>query len=161
MTSSLIGRRPDQVPVCGMLGELAFMDRKSLVPSLTRLERSENAILGINDCSRWFDLSGTFTQTLERSATLGSSWHAYVRNSGTGDITLAANGSETIDLLNSFIMYPGEARLLVSDGAALHSIVLSGFTKIFTESATFVQPPGYKTFSRDDSWRWKLWAENE
>lgn len=64
----------------------------------------------------------------------------------SGDITLEANGSETIDGLGSFVCYPGELRLITSDGVNLTSAPLKGFNRAFTSSTYFVAPPGYTAF---------------
>lgn len=90
--------------------------------------------------------SGTFTLAFTAAATLGSGWCVYVQNTGTGDITLDPNGAETIDGLTSYIVYPGEARLIQCDGSAFYSVLLSGFYKEYTSSATFTKPPGYAAF---------------
>ena len=111
-------------------------------------ERTSNTILGASDSGGLFDItSGTFTQTFDAAATLAADWYVYLRNSGTGDITLDPNGAETIDGLTTFVMYSGEARLIQCDGTKLTSIVLTGFTKTFSASGSFVKPPGYTRFS--------------
>lgn len=116
--------------------------------SLLRSARTSNTALAAADNSKLIDItSGTFSQTFSAVATLGDGWYCYIRNSGTGDITLDPNASETIDGLTSFVMYPGECRLVQCDGAALQSVVVSGFQKTFTSTGTFTKPPGYKVFS--------------
>lgn len=115
--------------------------------SLVRSARSSNTILGADDKGKLIDItSGTFTQTFTAAATLGDGWYCYIRNSGTGDITLDPNASETIDGLTSYIMYPGEVRLMQCDGTAFYTVVLSSFYKVFTASGDFTKPPGYTAF---------------
>lgn len=115
--------------------------------SVVRSVRTSNTILAAVDKATLVDItSGTFSQTFTAAATLGSGWWCYIRNSGTGDVTLDPNGAELIDGLASFIMYPGEARLVQSNGTNLFSVVLSGFYKSFLSSGSFVKPPGYTAF---------------
>lgn len=115
--------------------------------SLLLSSRTSNTILGVADNGYLIDItSGTFTQTFDACATLASGWFVYIRNSGTGDITLDPNASETIDGLTSYIMYPGECRLIQCNGTALTSVVLDPFYKVFTSSGSFTKPPGYQRF---------------
>lgn len=117
-------------------------------PSLVRSARTSNTELTTADKGTLVDVtSGTFTQTFVAVATLGNGWYCYIRNSGTGDVTLDPNASETIDGLTSFVMYPGECRLVQCDGSVLRSIVLNTFSRTFTSSGTFTTPPGYAKFS--------------
>lgn len=118
-----------------------------IASGITRSARTSNTILGVADKGDLIDVtSGTFAQTFEAAATLGAGWFCYIRNSGTGDVTLTPNGAETIDGLTSFVMYPSEARIVQCDGSVLRSVVLTGFSKTFTASGDFIKPPGYGTF---------------
>lgn len=115
--------------------------------NLLRSARTSNTALATTDKGKLIDItSGTFTQTFADASTLGDGWFCYIRNSGTGDITLDPNAAELIDGLSSYIMYPGEVRLVQCDGATLRSVVLSAFYKTITSSATFTKPPGYSAF---------------
>ena len=111
---------------------------------IQRVARTSNVKITAAEFGCFIDLtSGSFTQTFDPVAALGQGWFCYLRSSGTGDVTLDPNASETIDGLTSFIMYPGETRLLLCDGMALRSVVLSAFYKVFTTSGSFRKPPGY------------------
>lgn len=111
---------------------------------ITRSARTSNTALAADDIGKLIDItSGTFTQTFNACSTLGSGWFVYLRNGGTGDITIDPNASETIDGLTSYVMYPGEVRLIQCDGTALRTIVLNAFYKVFDTSGTFINPPGY------------------
>lgn len=89
--------------------------------NLPRSTRTSNTILSSSDKGYLIDItSGTFTQTLTAAATLGNGWFCYVKNSGTGFVTLDPNGSETINVRNNslatWVLWPKESGLLVCDG---------------------------------------------
>ena len=116
--------------------------------SIAKIERTSNTILNAEDNSSWIDItSGTFTQTFSPASTLGADWFVYYSNSGTGDVTI--DPSELIDGLSSFIMYPGEVRVIETDGIEFFTIILNSFTRVFTANGTFVKPPGYGVFEGD------------
>jgi len=129
---------------------VVMVTRAAAVPNETipRSARTANVAFTVNDSGYLIDVtSGTFTQTFGAASTLGDGWHVWMKNAPTGgDVTLDPNASETIDGLTSFVMYPGEFRLVQCDGAAFRSYVLNPFNRTFDSSATFVKPPGYRFF---------------
>jgi len=113
-----------------------------------RIARTSNTILSSAEVGKFIDItSGTFTQTFDAAATLGGKWYCHIRNSGTGDITLDPNGSEQIDGLTSYVMYPGETRLVTCNGTGFYTIVLTGYYRVYTGSDTWIKPPGYAAHS--------------
>lgn len=109
--------------------------------ALVRVQRSANTQLIFGNVGSLIDCTGTFTQTFGEPAALKNGWWCYVRNSGSGDITIPASDGRT-----NWIMYPGEMRLFQCDGTALRSIVIQPFSKVFGTSGNFIKPPGYLFF---------------
>ena len=77
----------------------------------------------------WTGGAGTFTLT--SAATLGNDWFCYVRNNGTGALTLAAASGEDINGGASVVYNPGDSSLVICDG-------VSFFTVGYGQSPTFV-----------------------
>jgi len=121
----------------------------ALPPGIDRIAKTSAYTLVGTDKGAFIDCSGTWTLALTAAATLGNGWWCYVRNSGTGDITLDPNSAETIDGLANFVLYPGAARLVLCDGAALHSIPLVGGTKTYTTTGSYVWAPGVQQWDAD------------
>lgn len=114
-----------------------------VLESISRSARTSNTVLGTADRGKLIDItSGTFSQTFAAAATLTAGWYCYIRNSGTGDVTLEPDGSEQIDGLTNFVMYPGEVRLVQCDGSALRTVMLKPGQRTYTASGTFTVPPG-------------------
>lgn len=113
-----------------------------------RSARTSNTILAANDYGKLIDItSGTFTQTFSACASLQDGWWVRIRNSGTGDVTLDPNSSETIDGRTSFIMFPGEVRDVFCNGSALFSVVVNPFFRRITSTYSSMPiPPGYQRF---------------
>ena len=116
---------------------------------MLRDARTANTALAVSDFFKLIDLSGTFAQTFNASASLVSGWFCYIYNSGTGLITLTPNGAELIDGLTSRVLSPGETRLIQCDGTTLRTVEASAITaktintiSAFTASGTFVVPNG-------------------
>lgn len=63
--------------------------------------------------------SGTFVLSFQGCATLGADWACYIRNSGTGVITLDPNGVETIDGAATYTLNAGSMAMVQCDGTVL------------------------------------------
>lgn len=121
--------------------------RALLASPVRRIARTSNTQISGADSGRWIDITGgTFTQTVAACSILGAGWWCYLANSGLGDITLAPSGAETIDGLSSYVMYPGEVRLVQCDGSTLRTVVLKPFRRKWTAAGSFIKPPGYQEF---------------
>lgn len=94
--------------------------------SLASSVRTSNTILGAADQSNLIDItSGTFSQTFDAAATLGDGWFVYLKNSGTGVITLDPNASELIDGSATLALNPGFMALVTCSGTALNTVLFT------------------------------------
>jgi hypothetical protein len=82
------------------------------------VSRSSNTILGIGDYGCTFVFTSTFTQTVTAAATLGDDWHCFVRNDGSGVITVDPNSTETIDGGLVLTLNPGDGCRIACNGSA-------------------------------------------
>jgi len=107
--------------------------------SMPRLALSGNTTLGATENGKLVDCTGTFTLTFAAPGTLGANWQTWVRNSGSGDVTVS-HTSGNIDGLASVVLYPGAVRCVQCDGTTLRSIPLVGGSRTYTASGTYVVP---------------------
>ncbi len=115
----------------------------AVMPQIIRSPRTSNTILAVADQTTFVDItSGTFAQTFVAAVTLGTGWYICLRNSGAGDVTLSPTAG-LIDGLSSYIMYPGETRLIQCDGTNFTSIILHPYSRVFTTTGIWTIPPGY------------------
>lgn len=68
----------------------------------------------------WAGGAGTFTLT--SAVTLGNDWFCYIRNNGTGALTVSAPGGEDIDGVGSVVYNPGDSSLIICDGSDFFTI---------------------------------------
>lgn len=106
--------------------------------------RTSNTALAITDNNTLIDItSGTFSQTIAAAATLGNGWSCYVRNSGSGVITLDPNGSETIDGAATYTLNPNSTLIVQCDGTTLRTaiaIIKQTRLPIFSATAAAATP---------------------
>lgn len=121
-------------------------------PKMIRVPRTANTAIDFTNCANLIDVtSSTFTQTIAAIATFPANAYFYYQNSGTGDVTIDPDGTETIDGLTSYVIYPGEVRLIYKDETGLlwKSVVLKGYYRNQRGNFNFKQPPGYALTSFD------------
>ncbi len=120
----------------------------SVSSSVTLNAQSAGYTLLAADKNCIVELTGSSAQTFAftAAATLGSGWFCFIHNNSTAALTVDPNASETIDSLTSYIMYPGEVRLVQCSGTAFTTILLNGGTATFNSSGTWTRPPGYMGF---------------
>jgi hypothetical protein len=102
--------------------------RVNLTPTTVyRFARTSNTILGTADRGYLIDItSGTFSQTFTAAATLTAGWFCWIRNSGSGDITLDPNASETINGATTLTLSANKTALVQCDGTGFYAVVADG-----------------------------------
>jgi hypothetical protein len=92
---------------------------------------NSNYTAGIADRAETYVWNGGVgTLTLLSAVTAGNDWFVSLRNSGAGDITVATQGSETINGGASLVLQPGDSATIVTDG-------INWFTLGLGQSAVF------------------------
>lgn len=115
------------------------------VNGLTYVARSSNTkIIASNSASLFEYTSGTFSQTFDPCASLGSSWFAYFANVGSGVVTLDPDGSELIGGVATAAMNPGDIWLVTCTGTALTLQRMAGRnSQVYSSgSGNFTVPAG-------------------
>lgn len=89
------------------------------------LSLNTNFAIGNNNQTQllnWTGGSGTFTLPL--AATVGPNWYIQIRDSGTGILSVANSGSDTINGSTPLNMNPGDSAFFVTDGTTWYTIGL-------------------------------------
>ena len=97
----------ESLAVSGVINPRAYVRSKSA---------SYTAVLADIGCI--IDCTGSWTLSLTAAATLGDGYYVWVRNAGSGEITIDPSGSETIDGAATVTLSAGHYCLLQCDGAA-------------------------------------------
>ena len=80
----------------------------------------------------WTGGAGTLTLTL--ASTLGDNWFMFLRNSGTGALTVAGSGGNTINASASIILQPTDSAIIVCSGTTFYTVGLGKSTQFnFTQ----------------------------
>jgi hypothetical protein len=80
------------------------------------------------DRATMFLCAGTYTINFDDAAKLGSDWVVYVKNEGTGYLTLDPFSTQLIDGSGTVIVNPGETFAVISTGSALKIAFRTGLS---------------------------------
>lgn len=90
----------------------------------------------------WTGGAGTLTLTL--ASTLGNNWFMFLRNSGTGALTVAGSGGNTINGSSSIILQPNDSAIIVCSGSTFYTVGLGKSTQFaFTQLSKAVTTGSY------------------
>lgn len=90
---------------------------------MLKVSRSTNTSITNADFQTFFDLSGTFTQTFAAASTFQAGWYCFLRNGGSGFITLST--SDLIEGGSTITMMPAEVRVLQCSGTTFSSLLIN------------------------------------
>ena len=103
---------------------------------------ASNYTLGLPDRAtafNWIGANGTLT--LPNAGTAGNNWFFNVRNSGTGNLSIAATGSNTINASSSINLSPADSAIVVCDGVNFFTVGL-GKNAVFAFDYTSISVAG-------------------
>jgi len=90
----------------------------------------------------WTGGAGTLALTL--AATLGDNWFMFLRNSGTGALTVACSGANTINASSSIALQPADSCIIVCSGTTFYTVGLGRATQFaFTQLSKAVSTGTY------------------
>lgn len=114
----------------------------SQATTVTTFNTSPRSVLATDRASAlvWTG-TGLGTLNLLSAATVGNNYFVAVRNSGGGDLTVDAAGSETIDGNANLILRPGESTSLITDGLSWYTLGL-GQEAVFAFDYTSISVTG-------------------
>ena len=93
---------------------------------------NSNITLGVANRAQFLVWSsGVGTITLPSSSSVGNGWFVNIRNGGSGVLTLATSGSDTIDLNSTEQLQLTESLVVVSNGATGYSTFAYGRSNLF------------------------------
>jgi hypothetical protein len=95
---------------------------------------------------------GAGTLTLTSASTLGDNWFMFLRNSGTGALTVAGSGGNTINGSATIILQPSDSCIIVCSGSTFYTVGLGKSTQFaFTQLTKAVVTGTYTLTSAEAS----------
>lgn len=152
-STALAGNTPYQVPlVSGItiksINGISILGSGDLLIGSGGIEQrilNSASTLVPEDLGKLINCSGTFTLSVTAAATLGSGWWCYVRNTGTGTVTLDPNGAETVDGVISGLV--SGTVLVICNGTAFTASKLGPMTttQVLTSGTSWTCPLGVRS----------------
>jgi hypothetical protein len=113
---------------------------------------SSYTLLASDRASTYVWTGGSGTLSLTSAATLGNNWFVFVRNGGSGTLTVSPFGGNQINGLASLALQPSDSCLIVCSGSAFFTIGLGQGTQFsFTQLTKSVAPGGSFTLSSTEA----------
>jgi hypothetical protein len=98
----------------------------------------------------WTGGAGTITMTL--ASTLADNWFMFLRNSGTGALTVACSGGNTINGSATIALQPGDSCIIVCSGTTFYTVGLGKSTQFaFTQLSKAVTTGTYTLTANEAS----------
>ena len=113
---------------------------------------SDYTVLSSDRSNTYVWTGGAGTMTLSSATTLGDNWFMFLRNSGTGALTVAGSGGDTINGSASLIFQPSDSAIIVCSGTTFYTVGLGKSTQFaFTQLTKAVTSGTYTLTSTEAS----------
>lgn len=113
---------------------------------------SNYTVLSSDRSNTYVWTGGAGTMTLSSATTLGDNWFMFLRNSGTGALTVAGSGGDTINGSASLIFQPSDSAIIVCSGTTFYTVGLGKSTQFaFTQLTKAVTTGTYTLTSSEAS----------
>ena len=113
---------------------------------------STYTLLTSDRASTYVWTGGAGTLSLTSATTLGNNWFVFVRNGGSGTLTVSPTGGNQINGSASLALQPSDSCLIVCSGSAFYTIGLGQGTQFsFTQLTKSVAPGGSFTLSSTEA----------
>jgi hypothetical protein len=94
---------------------------------------------------------GAGSATLPLASTLDNDWFCFLKNNGTGTLTVSTSGGNTIDLASSKAFQPNESCIIVCDGSNFITVGYGVSTRFLFSSITKQVTTGSYTLSATEA----------
>jgi hypothetical protein len=94
---------------------------------------------------------GAGTLTLNSAATLGNNWFMFLRNSGSGTLTVSTTGGELFNGSTTVALQAGDSCMIVCSGSAFYSVGLGRTTQFNFTQLTYPVVSGTYTLTSSEA----------